>query len=137
MAVVLDTSLIWGKLYPQDRHHARATALFDQLVRGRHGVLVTNDAVYAEATSIAARSEHRAGIIPRLDAFFFGPDSLLDVHRFDQRAFGQARDRLLAHPSRGLSLTDWSLVVLAERTRAEAIATFDDRLGQAYKRQLP
>lgn len=136
MAAVLDTSLIWGRLYPQDRHHARATALFDLLARGRHGALVTNDAVYAEATSIAARSDHRADIIPRLDAFFFGRDSMLEVHRFDQRAFAQARDRLLASPGRGLSLTDWSLVVLAERIRAEGIATFDDRLGAAGPRQL-
>lgn len=136
MAVVLDTSFLWGAFDEDDHHHHRAGPLFERLARGRQGALVTNDGVYAEATAIAARSGHPAEDVPRLDKFFFGPDSPLEVHRLDQRAFAQARDRLLASPGRGLSLVDWSLVVLAERTRAAGVATYDARLGGMAKAWL-
>lgn len=138
MAVVLDTSVIWPYLAEPHPRHRRATRLVEELSRGRLGPIMTNDLVYAEATAIAAK-ESEADVVTAVravDGFFFGEATVVEVARVDQRAFAQARDRLLASPGRGLSLADWSLVVLAERVRAEAIATFDARLGAAYKRQV-
>lgn len=136
MVVVVDTSFAWGLLSDRDpRERERASAAFRDLSRGKHGLLVTNDYVYGEATALAARFGARS--VRDVDAFFLGPDALVQVQRVDQRLFEEARRRLLAEPERGLSLTDWSLVALAHRLHAKAIATFDARLGAAYGRMLP
>jgi predicted nucleic acid-binding protein len=57
--------------------------------------------------------------------------------RVDQRMFEEARRRLLDQPERGLTLTDWTLVALAERHRARAVATFDRALALAIGNAVP
>lgn len=135
MAVVVDTGFAWALLYDRDRHHAAARAFLPRLLSGRHGAALTNDYVYAEATTLALKAGPRH--VATMDALFHGPDAPFRVARVDARAFERARERLLAEADRGLTLADWSLVVLAERHDAEAIVTFDGAVGRAYGKALP
>lgn len=136
MTVVLDTSFAWDCLVDRDpQRHDVAQRCLEQLASGRHGVVVSNDYVYAEATAMAAKFGARS--VDAVDRFFLGPDAAVQLHRVDQRLFDEARARLLAGPDRGLSLTDWSLVVQGQRLRAKAVVTFDHRLGRAFGAWLP
>jgi predicted nucleic acid-binding protein len=135
LAVVLDTSFIWAVFEPRDPRHARSAAALRDLVRGSWGSLLTNDYVYAEALALAIQGG--PGAVRRMDEFFLGDESLVQLVRVDQRAFAAARERLLAQPERGLGLVDWTLVILAERHRARAIATLDRALGRTFGMALP
>jgi predicted nucleic acid-binding protein len=135
MAVVLDTSLAWAFLTPRDRHHAQARTVMRELAEGRHGAVLTNDYIYAETMALAARFGARQA--EAADAFFLGEDALVQLARVDARTFEQARALLLAQPPRGLTLTDWSVVAMAQRYKAGAVGTFDAELGRAFGRALP
>lgn len=137
MVVVLDTSFIWAFQAPRTEQHREARRFLPQLLGGRHGRLLATDLVYAECNALAAVK----GVLPddvlAMDEFFFGEHRVCDVVRCDPRMFHEALARTRTHARRGLTLADWTSVILAERHRARGIATFDDALGRAFGPRRP
>jgi predicted nucleic acid-binding protein len=123
--IVVDTSLIYALLDRRDAHHDEAVRWYERTT----DELVTTPLVLAEADHLATRrAGARAAAAFRRDvatgayAVEWWPTAASD-------AVGIA-DR---YADLGISLTDASLVVLADRIRTSAIATFDERHFRALR----
>jgi len=135
VAVVLDTSFVYDLHVTRNAdRHARAVGLFRDIAAGRHGACISNDYVYAECNAFATRMGPSR--VAAIDAFFFGEPAVVRVARVDHRMFSEARRRMLAEAERGLTLTDWAIVVQSQRHKAR-VATFDGALGRAAAGVLP
>jgi predicted nucleic acid-binding protein len=116
--IVLDTSFLYGLLDRRDRRHAEAAAWY----RSVDDDLATTPLVLAEVDYLA----RRAGPALR-DAFRRDITSGAYLVGWWDAALTSLAGIAERYADLGVSLTDASLVALAERLETTQIATFDER----------
>ncbi len=120
--IVLDSSFLIGFHNSRDVHHVAAAGVMSGLLDGRWGQALLPEYVFLEVTTVLAarRGVSKAAEVGRilLEAaeLEFVPCSDLFLETFG--IFEEQGDA-------GLSFVDSALLVLARRTGAEHIATFD------------
>ena len=123
--IVVDTSLIYAILDGRDAQHERALSWYENVDEE----LVTTPLVLAEADHLAVR---RAG---GRAARAFRADVVAGVYGVEwwPAAAAEAAEIADRYADLGVSLTDASLVALANRVESTAIATFDERHFRALR----
>lgn len=114
---------------PSDPWHAPATRILKDILEGEYRQVSTTDYVLAEAFDFIQARRGRPSAAENLHRLAFGAegqDAVVDViHRIHGARFARALDRYRREFARGLSLTDWTSVVVMEEQGIGAIATFD------------
>jgi uncharacterized protein len=123
LSAFLDTSFVLATLNADEPQHDASRRMLEAARAGRLGRLLTSDFVYDEAVTLALK-RFGAARAREVDAFL-GQDRLLTLLRVAPDEFDEARRRMLAHLDRGLSVTDWTIVVQCERRRVGTILSFD------------
>ena len=117
--IVLDTSVAYAILDGADRRHRQAARWYERV----DDDLITTPLVLAELDHLAVS---RAGAAA---AGALRRDVIAGAYVFEwwDGAAAAAAEIAEAHADLGLSLTDASLVALADRLRTTDVATFDER----------
>lgn len=123
MSAFLDTSFVLANLNSDEPHHHEARQMLAAARAGRLGRLLTSEFVVDEAVTLALKRFGPARA-REVDAFL-GHAKLLTMLRVAPDEFDEARRRMMAQVERGLSLTDWTIVVQCERRRVGTILSFD------------
>ena len=123
--IVLDASVAFALLDRRDRGHAAAVAWYETLRED----LTTTPLVLAEVDHLAAR---RLG---RREVAGFRRDVSAGAYTVEwwRGAAATAAEIAGRYADLSLSLTDASLVALADRARTTGIATFDERHFRAVR----
>lgn len=112
-----------------DVRHARARRLLADIVAGEHGAPCTSDFVLAETFNFVRQRIGRKAAAEEVKAVVFGRPAarplVEGVLRVSAPCLAASLERYLKKWPAGLSLTDWTSVVLMEERGIEAIATFD------------
>ena len=117
--IIIDTSAIFAHLDPNDLFHARATETYYSLLSDGDR-LSTNSYVLVESSALI----HRRMGFAALSSFLDSVQGLWEIRWIDRRMHDAIWQRMSASGGSRLSLVDWSVIVMAEQTRA-AVFTFD------------
>lgn len=112
-----------------DAQHATARRLVAELARGSHGQLYTSDFVLAESLNFLRQRVRRAAVAETLVRMVMGdertPPVVPELLRVHGTRFAEALALYLRRWEAGLSLTDWTIVVLMREHRVDSLVTFD------------
>lgn len=129
MRLFLDTGVILAAVLPRDPDHQAAVRIMRSLADGEWTAAYTSDFVLAEAFNFLRMKVKRADTAEALRGLVFGiegvPPPVRGVLRVHAARFAAALDHYRDDFGRGLSLTDWTSVVLARDEELDAIATFN------------
>lgn len=117
--IIIDTSAIFAYLDPNDLFHAQATEIYYNLL-SEGDRLFANSYVLVESSALIQR---RMGFVA-LRSFLDSVHGRWEIQWIDRRMHDAIWQRMSASGSSRLSLLDWSVIVMAEQTRA-AVFTFD------------
>jgi len=130
MRLFLDTGPLLAAVLPRDPDHSAARAILHRAADREWTSVQTSDFVLAEAFNFIRVKVKRVETAESLAALVFGADKVpplvRSVARVHAARFAAALDRYRKDFDRGLSLTDWSSVVIVEEEGIGEIATFDD-----------
>ncbi|MBI2078918.1 MAG: type II toxin-antitoxin system VapC family toxin [Euryarchaeota archaeon] len=130
----LDTGVLVGAASQADAQHLASRRILARVVQREWRRVYTSDLVLAEALNFAARKMKRLEAADAILGLVFGrkeaPPVVSDVLRVHGGRLATAIDRFRAEFKAGLTLTDWSSVVLMKELRIDEIATFDRGLNQ-------
>lgn len=118
--VLIDTSALYALRSAEDLFHERAKAVFQDLTDSRQELWMTSY-TFVETVALMHR---RLGfpIVSEFSQWFRRSD--IHVFWIDSRVHAQAWNRYMAEQGRGLSLVDWTTVVLSHNMGA-SVFTFD------------
>jgi uncharacterized protein len=133
--ILVDTGAWYALTDPQERHHARAVALFGRLTKGEFGRMVTTDYVLDETYTLL-RMRLGMGPVKRLRDLLASSSSL-QVIRVSDHDFELALDLMVAHEDKRWSFTDCSSFVLMRELEVANAFTFDRHFAEAGFRALP
>lgn len=126
--IFLDTSFILARLFPTDRHHARAVSL-DAKLRPKQTPIMTSRAIGLEIGAALSKSSVRHLGIQVLAAM--EQDTRLDIVPLTEPLYAQAWNLYAARPDKSWSLTDCiSFIIMQERGIRDAL-TADVHFQQA------
>lgn len=129
MRLFLDTGPLLAAVLPRDPDHKAAVEILHRAVDGAWTSVHTSDFVVAEALNFIRMKVKRVETAQAIVALTFGspeaPPLVRAVSRVHATRFAAALDRYQRDFARGLSLTDWTSVVVAKDEDVEEIATFD------------
>ena len=117
-------------------NHERAVELVNEVARGHHGRAYITDYILAEALNfVVARSRNpkKADEVAR-DLLGEQGDPWVDLAWVDEGTWRIARDRFRLLSLGGLSFTDCTSFVFAERNRLSGIMSFDAGFDRVAKR---
>lgn len=125
----IDTGLWIAAISPRDPAHRQAEAVLDRILAHEWQSVHTSDTVVAETLNYLRRKipnpqaadiflDH---VLGRSDL----PPLVTSVLRVHPGRFAAAIERFRNEFDRGLSFTDWTIVVLMEEERIGTLATFD------------
>lgn len=123
--IVLDSSLVVALLSQRDSNHDRAVRWYDSVTDD----LVTTPLTLAEIDYFASAHAGAAALVAFRRDLTQGNYSTVWWGRAAAESAGVAQ----RYAGLGVSLTDASLVVLAERLGTTSIATFDERHFRALR----
>lgn len=125
----MDTGPLLAAVLPRDPDHAAAVAILRRATEGAWASVHTSDFVLAEALNFVRMEVKRVETAEVLLTLAFGssevPPLMRSVARVHSARFAAALARYRKEFDRGLSLTDWTSVVIAEDEGFDEIATFD------------
>ena len=126
--VFLDTSFILARLFPTDRHHARAVAL-DTKLRPEHTPIITSRGICLEIGAALSKLPVRRLGIQLVEAM--EQDPCLEIIPLTEPLYAQAWNLYAARPDKTWSLTDCiSFIIMQERGIQQAL-TADVHFRQA------
>jgi predicted nucleic acid-binding protein len=130
MRLFVDTGPLLAAVLPRDPDHDAAVAILRRATEGAWTSVHTSDFVLAEALNFIRMKVKRAQTAEALVTLAFGSDKFpplfQSVSRVHSARFAVALDHYQKEFGRGLSLTDWTSVVIAQDEGLDEIATFDD-----------
>ena len=118
--VLIDTSAFYALHSAVDRFHDRANVVFQDLMDTKQEFWTTS---YTLVETVALL-HRRLGFSVVAEFSEWRDRSNLQVLWIDSRVHDQAWDRYMADQGRGLSLVDWTTVVVSHEIRAP-VFTFD------------
>lgn len=118
--VLIDTSAFYALHSSVDRFHDRANVVFQDLMDAKQEFWTTS---YTLVETVALL-HRRLGFSVVAEFSEWRDRSNLQVLWIDSRVHDQAWDRYVADQGRGLSLVDWTTVVVSREMRAP-VFTFD------------
>lgn len=129
MSVFLDAGVLVGMVTPWEKSHARAVGIFERIADRRLGAAYTSDCVLIEALNFLRRKVRRREPAEELKRLVFGSEetapTIVEVHRVHATRFAKALEHYFREFDRGLSFTDWTIVVLMREKGIDTLATFD------------
>lgn len=117
--IIIDTSAIFAYLDPGDLFHAQAAETYSNLLSDGDR-LFTNSYVLVESSALI----HRRMGFAALRSFLNSVQGLWEIQWITRAAHDAIWQRMSASGGSRLSLVDWSVIVMAEQTRA-SVFTFD------------
>lgn len=119
--VIVDTSAIYALISASDNFHQKARRMYEDLI-DRDNELYTTSYILVET---AALVHHRLGFQP-LKTFMESIQDFFNIHWIDRATHGEAWKLMVAREGRGLSLVDWTTVVVARKLNASVFAFDED-----------
>lgn len=114
---------------PSDPWHLPASRILDGIHAGLYRHVSTTDYVLVECWNFIQARRGRPSAVEALHELAFGsedrPALLGTIHRVHSGRFAAALQRYRREFSRGLSLTDWTTLVVMDEVGIDAVATFD------------
>ena len=120
VTLLLDTGALYAQANRREPHHEAVAAL----IRGERGLLVTSEAVAAEADYLILT---RLGVDAELAFLRDLAEGSFSVECLDRAERRTALKVARQYRDLGLGLADASLIVLAQRHNTQRIATLDER----------
>ena len=124
MAIFLDTGVFVAARNSRDRNHTRASALFEQALKGEFGVVYTSDYVVDEAVTTALFRTRDFGLAvnvgrlaldsPRIEKLFTGSEE-----------FSEAWEKFQKLGKKPMSFTDCVSLAHIEKHGVGKIMSFD------------
>ena len=137
MSLLVDTSFFVAVRSLRDAAHARAIGLFQEILRGEHGAIHTTDFVFAEAVTVALARTRRHSAAVGVGEFMLragdGRPFFL-MHHVTRDELLEAWEEFRRYRDKGLSMVDWTSVVVARKLEADAILSFDEGFDGVYPR---
>lgn len=125
----LDTGILVGVSSAADAQHTRSREILRRVVEGEWRRVHTSDFVLAETLNFVARKIKRPEAAEVVLGIVFGtresPPAVSGVLRVHGGRLATSIHRFRSEFASGLTLTDWSSVVLMEELGIEHVATFD------------
>ena len=118
--VLIDTSAFYALHSAVDRFHSRANVVFQDLMDTKQEFWTTSYTLVETVALLHRR--HGFSVVAEFSEW--RDRSNLQVLWIDSRVHDQAWDRYMADEGRGLSLVDWTTVVVSREMRAP-VFTFD------------
>ena len=137
MSLLVDTSFFVAVKSLRDAAHARAIELFQEILRGEHGATHTTDFVFAEAVTVAlARTRRHSAAVGVGEFALRAGDGrrLFPMHYVTPDELRGAWEEFRRYRDKGLSMVDWTSVVVARDLEADAILSFDEGFDGIYPR---
>jgi predicted nucleic acid-binding protein len=128
MSLLVDTSFFIALKHLRDADHDRATELFREVFRGKHGVAHTTSVVFLEAVTVALARTHRhsaAKGVGELIQMRTGERQMFPLQHVSSGQLTAAWDAFRGHQDKFLSMVDWTSVVVARELEVDAILSFD------------
>ena len=132
MRVFVDTSAFLAVLNPDDLNHARATAMWENLL-GREDQLIVTNYVLLETTALAQR---RHGI-PFVQNFQLAAAPVLSIHWVDASIHTLGVAALLAANRRQLSLVDCTSFQVMRQLGVDTVFAFDEHFAEQQFTCIP
>jgi len=137
MSLLVDTSFLVAVKSLGDAAHSRAVELFQEILRGEHGATHTTDFVFAEAVTVALARTRRHSAAVGVGEFVLragdGHPFFL-MHHVTPDELLAAWEEFRRYRDRGLSMVDWTSVIVARNLEADAILSFDEGFDGVYHR---
>jgi predicted nucleic acid-binding protein len=126
--VFLDTSFVLARLFPTDRHHAKAV-LLDEKIRKTPVSIITSRAVCMELGAALSKPELRALGTRVLEDMEQDPQVL--IQPLAEPLYAQAFRLFSSRPDKGWSLADCMAFVIMQEQRIQSALTADIHFQQA------
>jgi len=129
MSVLLDTSFVIALRNQRDEHHARAAALFKELLEHRHGHMHATNLVFSETVTTAfARTRRHSSAVAAGEVFLLqhGGRPLVRMHHLTGPQLLSAWDEFRRYRDKKLSMVDWTSVVVARELEVDHVLSFDE-----------
>lgn len=132
-SLFLDTGVLLGAVLPRDPCHERSSQVIQRVSEGEWRSVHTSDFVLTEAVNFLTRKRPHRDALEILLRLAFGakdaPPVVTEVQHVHGGRFASSIDLLQHQFDRGLSLTDWTTVVLMRELDIRHLATFDRGFG--------
>lgn len=123
---LVDTSAFYALISSSDDFQPRARRLYEYLI-DRETELYASSYVMVET---AALVHHRLGFSP-LKTFMDSIEGIVKIYWVDQATHSEAWKMQVSRDGKGLSLVDWTSVILAKKLNASVFAFDDDLVKEA------
>lgn len=119
--VIIDTSAIYALISASDNFHQKARRTYGDLV-DRGSELYTTSYILVETSALV---HHRLGF-QALKTFIESIQDIFNIHWIDRTTHSEAWKLMVARSGGGLSLVDWTTVLIVRKLNASVFAFDED-----------
>lgn len=133
MSAIIDTGVLFAHLHRDDRRHAEAQAIVEEILEGKYGLAYIADGVVQELFTLIRARTGDAKVEGNAFQLLFGDTAFAtrvrflpsggDIHREAYRIFERARDQRI-------SFVDACQLALKDDLQLQHLLTFDGPLAR-------
>ncbi len=130
MSIFIDTGIFIGHVNKDDKHHAAASGLVEDVMDNKYGIAFTSNAVFDEAVTFALYKTGNVKKAFEIRDLIFGNEKE-DVPQFmnllfvDKEVLNKGWNIFVKYADKKLSFTDCTTIELMNSREIEYLASFD------------